>query len=1076
MIELIHVSKRYHVKGAPDVQALDDVSLTFGERGLVFILGKSGSGKSTLLNVIGGLDRIDSGEIVIQGKSSKKFSQNEFDSYRNTYLGFIFQEYNILPEFTVGQNISLAFELQGKKASKEDLANILKEVDLTGLEKRKPNELSGGQKQRVAIARALIKNPEVILADEPTGALDSSTGKAVFDTLKSLAKTHLVIVVSHDRDFAELYGDRVVELKDGKIISDISKHKIDPSQISAGVSIIGGKTIQIQPGYRLEQSDIALINDYLRNSKEGAIISMDPKANESFRHLTKTDENGKQDVFAITKPEDIQAKKYDGSEFRLVKSRLPFRDSLRMGASSLKVKPFKLAMTILLSSAALTLFGLSDIMNAYSPKRVYRDSMIASDVPTVCFEKFQATKSPNFGYGSYEDPYYLVPQSMNDDDVDSLSKALGVSLAPVYGFSNSSLSYSSYFQSDTSDNSDRLYQISTSFYGYIPLDQESLSSYGLSLLAGALPSSTNEIAVSDFVYAQFQRFGFNGRNRLGQELVLEPNKITDTSSFLAQTPTIPLSFQSGARPTNCTIVGVVNTHFPFAFYEPIFKGTGFTQYMASQMVSSDLSSSYSGMLFVSPKFLEEQQVPDYSFFNGQVQYTFTNGHFISPDNGFAKASYLTRQQMPTNISLDSSPLKENEIVVPLSSYLLLFPEDMGKAITVGDALAPNYEEIGTGGELVGFSQLEKTNSKTRGTIGQDLSLYAAGAYVEQNGLPTDPASLDALAALAKKAGVEKTDPASAEGADYLKSFYVRYLASRKVFPTALSLEGSNAAVALGGYESNAFGAKSGKELCQEFLSSFASHASIDFSEISDPVVNGRIANGLYRASSYVRFTIRGFYFDPSNDFNPPLVISDAQFDAYREEWSANPYASAIASLGGNRALAKKAVDFDAAQTAKGEGSILYRLRNKCTSMVNTANNMAEQMRPFFLYFGIAVAIFAALLMMNFVANSVTAKKREIGILRAVGARGIDVYGIFFHESEIIALMNTVVASIAAGVVAWALNNSVVNQYHIPLAIFAFSWRTVLVILALSILVSAVASFLPSYLISRKKPIDSINLR
>ena len=168
MIELIHVSKCYHVKGAPDVQALDDVSVSFGEKGLVFILGKSGSGKSTLLNVIGGLDRIDSGEIVIQGKSSKNFTQSEFDSYRNTYLGFIFQEYNILPEFTVGQNISLAFELQGKKATKEELAKILAEVDLTGLEKRKPNELSGGQKQRVAIARALIKNPEVILADEPT--------------------------------------------------------------------------------------------------------------------------------------------------------------------------------------------------------------------------------------------------------------------------------------------------------------------------------------------------------------------------------------------------------------------------------------------------------------------------------------------------------------------------------------------------------------------------------------------------------------------------------------------------------------------------------------------------------------------------------------------------------------------------------------------------------------------------------------------------------------------------------------------------------------------------------------------
>ena len=195
-------------------EILKGISFDVKKGDVVCIIGPSGSGKSTLLNLLGGLDRFDDGEIIIKGKSSKDFTQADFDSYRNTYVGFVFQEYNILEEFTVGANIALAMELQGHKSTGSELSRILDEVDLSGYAQRKPNELSGGQKQRVAIARALIKNPEIIMADEPTGALDSKTGKQVFDTLKKLSKTKLVIVVSHDRDFAEQYGDRVIELAD----------------------------------------------------------------------------------------------------------------------------------------------------------------------------------------------------------------------------------------------------------------------------------------------------------------------------------------------------------------------------------------------------------------------------------------------------------------------------------------------------------------------------------------------------------------------------------------------------------------------------------------------------------------------------------------------------------------------------------------------------------------------------------------------------------------------------------------------------------------------------------------------
>ena len=198
MLQVKNLVKRYTTKGET-VTALDHVSVDFPEKGMVFLLGKSGSGKSTLLNVSGGLDSPDEGEVIVKGKSSKDFSKSDFDSYRNTYLGFIFQEYNILNELTVAENVALALELQGKPREKSLVDSILEQVDLKGLGDRRPNTLSGGQKQRVAIARALVKDPEIIMADEPTGALDSATGAQVFDTLKKLSAEKLVVVVSHDR-------------------------------------------------------------------------------------------------------------------------------------------------------------------------------------------------------------------------------------------------------------------------------------------------------------------------------------------------------------------------------------------------------------------------------------------------------------------------------------------------------------------------------------------------------------------------------------------------------------------------------------------------------------------------------------------------------------------------------------------------------------------------------------------------------------------------------------------------------------------------------------------------------------
>ena len=219
MLETRELYKVYKPKKGVAVTALNKVSLKFPEKGMVFLLGKSGSGKSTLLNLLGGLDKYDSGEIIIKGVSSKDFDQQHFDSYRNTYVGFIFQEYNVLDEFTVGANIALALELQGKKATDEEINEILREVDLEGYGSRKPNELSGGQKQRVAIARALAMSPDIMLFDEPTSALDPEMVGEVLNVMKELAADGMtMVIVTHEIGFAREVADRVVFMDGGYIV------------------------------------------------------------------------------------------------------------------------------------------------------------------------------------------------------------------------------------------------------------------------------------------------------------------------------------------------------------------------------------------------------------------------------------------------------------------------------------------------------------------------------------------------------------------------------------------------------------------------------------------------------------------------------------------------------------------------------------------------------------------------------------------------------------------------------------------------------------------------------------------
>ena len=221
MLEIKKITKVYETEGFSQ-KALDDVSVNFRKCEFASILGPSGSGKTTFLNIIGGLDHYTSGDLIINEISTKKFKDSDWDSYRNHRIGFVFQSYNLITHQSILSNVKLALTLSGisKKEATERAKKALCDVGLEQHINKRPNQLSGGQMQRVAIARALVNDPDILLADEPTGALDSETSIQIMELLKKISKDKLVIMVTHNPELAEKYSSRIIKLKDGKIISD----------------------------------------------------------------------------------------------------------------------------------------------------------------------------------------------------------------------------------------------------------------------------------------------------------------------------------------------------------------------------------------------------------------------------------------------------------------------------------------------------------------------------------------------------------------------------------------------------------------------------------------------------------------------------------------------------------------------------------------------------------------------------------------------------------------------------------------------------------------------------------------
>ncbi|MBO4652355.1 MAG: ABC transporter ATP-binding protein/permease [Lachnospiraceae bacterium] len=950
MLEVRNLCKTYRSKDGVSVEATKNISLRFPERGMVFLLGRSGSGKSTLLHLLGGLDRYDSGEILINGTSTREFTNSMMDSYRNTYVGFVFQDYNILPEFNVGANIALALELQGIKATNEKINEILEEVDLADYAKRKPNELSGGQLQRVAIARALIKDPDIILADEPTGALDSATGRQVFETLKKLSKRKLVIIVSHDRDYSEQYADRIIELADGCVISDVELAV--SSEVAAEVAGDGTASsenagsdgivvfrpedgiradkdgLTLRECYELTEEDRVKINRFLELQKDNDVLLLEGT------HLVP-----KKDRFRDTYQDAIIPEK---TEFTLIKSKLPWKRSFGIGLNSLKHKKATLVFTVILSVVAFVLFGLADVFYSFNRIDCMADSVWESEVSYLTISKSYDSLSLN-----YSDEYSTY---FSEDEIGEIEKLLGQKVVPVgnrveYGGEIDYLTFKDpkgdrkAFR-DRNEREEAIYPVDAE--GIIEIDEERLDSFGAKLVAGRLPAQgANEVCISTLAAQSILKYG---------------DRATFSGKTEADLVGMKLFNQNERSVTAPVICGILDFSINTERYERLISLDTLNLSDAERLLRevyislcrSECANGLPAYLFCAVGSTDVVLMND--------DHTFKIDEWISirsEEDSEQDWMYGSAEKVAAFSDADPSriiwlngakqSLGEKELLATPSSLLNLFR--MKLRDIYGDDLysdsIPARDVVGSMMDLV-----RESGNRLHVYIGDD-TYDIVGLYIPL------------------------TD--SSELLNYHTAFVVM----------------------------NDDAARRLQEENEEQIMKLFCRMPDTKGKLRDLVVYGN----------------------------------------------------------------------------KDEESPVHLMVNETTTMViEEVDEVARVLTPVFKWIGIVFAAFSGVLFSVFITNSVIHKKQEIGVLRAVGARSLDVYRIFLSETGVIAVFNWFAAScLVYAIVTW-INNSLRGDYLYDIVLLHFGVRQVLLIFAISIGIAIVATFLPIWGIARRKPIDVIRDR
>lgn len=956
MLELKNITKIYKTK-SESVRALDDVNLYFEEKGMVFISGKSGSGKTTLLNCIGGLDDFTSGEIIIKGRSVKDFSQSDYDSYRNTYIGFVFQEYNLLDNLTIGDNIKLATELQGVKDSQTRVSEILTQVDLSGIEKRKPQELSGGQRQRVAIARALVKNPSIIIADEPTGALDSANGEQVLTLLKKLSQDKLVIVVSHDRVLADRFADRIISLSDGRVESDVTISARDDESVNLDVN---EERVLIRRGARLNEGDLSEI-----------------------KHAVSAGKNiGVANSLGVVKraTEIAEKKKYDGSP-AFIKTRLSFKDTLKLGLNTLKTKRVRLAITIILCAIAFSIFGMFDALAIYDENRLTANALKSSSTPAILMNSL-IRESKN---SSYE-------ISVGDKLLTDLSAHTGYSVKGVYD---------SYYVGTTTPTelmNNNPYTISKYYYykalrGVVEFDTDDIAEHGFSVIRGRLPQSYEEIAVSEYFANCMINWRYAYVNSNGDKVETQNiDQIVNVDD--------PLTLTIGPAGSKATykIVGIVKTGEIAERFEPL--KSNFEDASASEQndLLNYVNNGYFLYGFVQKGFVSNA-LKQYNtlpkFVNRAYAYRFTLVDDISGKETvttrenfyrFDDLKDLTSDYM--FINADKTTLIGNEVLLDVRQFETIYAD----VIQCLKQIADNDEDfINHSIEIDNYLTILKGN----GTAEDKLeAIRSAIQYMDEI-----------------QAAIDFTDGVTRDESVFNKNITVRKFDVSQ-------------------YEANTSNLK----------------------EVS-------VKNKTYK--------IVGFYADVAVSPVTSFVLTDEGISNLGVNLSQGAYSSFIATnTGSGNINALSSVILNDSGTC-------FTCKNNAIAIIRANSVFFSRLSILFLIVSGVFAVFSIAMFANFITTSIKSKYSEIGILRALGASGVDILKMFVVETVVVALINAVLACVLSALGCLCVNWYLDRFLSIFISIAAFGWRQIGIILAMSVAVGLLSATIPIWSVSKQKPVETI---
>ncbi|MBP5208729.1 MAG: ABC transporter ATP-binding protein, partial [Clostridia bacterium] len=503
MLQVRNLTKTYG-KGKLAVQALKGITIDFPETGMVMILGKSGCGKSTLLNILGGLDKPTSGDVIIDGAPFSSFNSRKYDDYRNTYVGFVFQNFNIIENRTVYENIELALSLQNGNTNIESIDDALSAVGLSGLGYRKPSELSGGQRQRVAIARALVKRPEVILADEPSGSLDSVTGDDLFVSLKKLSKERLVIVVTHDSEIAYKYGDRIIFLRDGVVTGDIDRIK---KAGDAETKFIKDNIMFVKAGHKLSMEETESIlhgdtDNYLtfETDKQHVVLAY-PET------IDDIDEGYSPGDFTPHVYENVQPTKT--AVFK--HASMSFRNCLSQAAANVKKRKGRFAVTLLVSLICVSLLNIGIALSMSNETKIVSNTIRKYGLDFINIEKSYRTEKTTEQISELFTAYH-----------PGLRYTTSISYIPVNDLKvPSTIDYYDWYNYLSGMENQSV------FNGI--LEFEKVSDSGLRLLCGDYPTGKDEVLITDVSAADLFACGFISVNDKGEYVMIKPDSIEDIS-------------------------------------------------------------------------------------------------------------------------------------------------------------------------------------------------------------------------------------------------------------------------------------------------------------------------------------------------------------------------------------------------------------------------------------------------------------------------------------------------------------------------------------------------------------------